>query len=121
MKNKVLIAIAAFIFLIGIIGSLFALLAPKENTVRVISDGKVLYTFDLNIAQDQTFTVPFHGSSNTVEIKDGKIRVKSAQCPDQTCVHSGWLHSSAMPIVCLPNRLVIEFTAGSDEIDAMAE
>ena len=57
---------------------------------------------------------------NTIEIKDGKIRVKSAECPDKTCVHMGWLSSSAMPIVCLPNHLVIRFAASDNDVDAVA-
>lgn len=38
-----------------------------------------------------------------------------ADCPDQVCVHAGWLTDSAAPIVCLPHRLVIrlEQTASS--------
>ena len=60
-------------------------------------------------------------SNPPVEIKDGKIRVSEAECPDKTCVRTGWLSSSAMPIVCLPNHLIIEFEDENSEIDALAE
>ncbi|MDE6103825.1 MAG: NusG domain II-containing protein, partial [Oscillospiraceae bacterium] len=46
-----------------------------------------------------------------------KISVINAECPDQTCVKMGELKSSAAPIVCLPNKLVVKF-AEIDEIDA---
>lgn len=121
MKNKIFIGTVILIFLIGIIWSLFVLLSPSANTVEIVSDGKVLYTLDLSGEEDRTFVIPYGSSSNTVEIKDGKIRVAQAECPDKTCVHSGYLHSSAMPIVCLPNRLVIRFADDSGGVDAIAE
>lgn len=119
-KYKILIGVCALIFALGIVGSAVVMLLPKKNTVNIVRDSKVLYTFDLSKAEDTTFDIDYNGSTNTVEIKDGKIRVLKADCPDNTCVHMGWLSSSAMPIVCLPNHLVIEFAENNSEIDAVA-
>lgn len=121
MKYKILITILAVIFAAGVVGSVMVLIAPKNNSVNIISDGKVVRTVDLTTAQNETFSVEYGGSTNTVEIKDGKIRVQSAECPDKTCVHMGWLKSSAMPIVCLPNHLVIEFVNTDGGVDAITE
>ena len=77
-----------------------------ENIVTVTQNGKLLYTFDLNKEPDQTIEVEYEGRKNIIEIKDGKIRMQSADCPDKVCVNSGWLGS--LPIVCLPNKLIIE-------------
>lgn len=120
-KTTLLIVAAAVIFLVGIIGSLFVLFAPKQSVVNIIQDGKTLMTLRLSEEKDRTFVLPYGDSSNTIEIKDGRIRVKDAQCPDKTCVHTGWLSSSAMPIVCLPNHLVISFADSEGEVDAVAE
>ena len=49
-------------------------------------------------------------------VKDGKIAVTQASCPDHHCMARGFCNSGAQ-IVCLPNRLVIEFL-GDQEIDA---
>ena len=110
----------AAIFAAGVIGSAWVLLSPKKNTVNVISDGKTVRTIDLSTAADEVFTVEYGGKTNTVEIKGGRIRVQSAECPDKTCVHTGWLSSLAMPIVCLPNHLVIRFAASDNDVDAVA-
>ncbi len=121
MKNKILILICVLIFCIGIIGSVFTFFSPKKNTVNIKRDGKTLYSFDLSNTEDRVIEIPYGDSMNTVEIKDGKIRVQSALCPDQTCVNMGWLSSSGMPIVCLPNHLVIEFAdAAGEDVDAVA-
>ena len=121
LKNKIIIIIAALIFAAGVAGSMIILNAPKKNTVIIKSDGKILYTLDLSREPDRTFEIKTDRGENTVEIKDGKIRVLSADCPDKTCVRMGWLESSAMPIVCLPHKLVIEFAENDDGVDAITE
>lgn len=43
-----------------------------------------------------------------IEVKNGKIRVAEAVCPNRTCVHTGWISSPGRVIVCLPNKMIIE-------------
>ena len=119
MKHKIVIAIIAVIFIAGVIGSVIVLTSPAKSTVRILSDGEVIRTVDLNEAEDTTFDVAYGDHVNTVEIKDHRIRVLSADCPDKTCVNMRWLTSSAMPIVCLPHHLVIEFTDSDGGVDAV--
>ena len=122
MKQRVLIAVAAAIFAAGIVGCLLLLFAPSDhNKVLIRRDGEVLYSLDLSKKTNRTFVIPYGGSSNTIEIRDGRIRVMEAECPDKVCVRTGWLSSSAIPIVCLPNHLEISFASGNDDIDAVAE
>ena len=121
MKYKIIGGIIAAVFLIGLIGSALMLTLKPKQAVRIVSDGEVLYTVDLRTAEDDTFTVEYDGHENVVEIKNGRIRVKDADCPDQTCVRMGWLSSSAMPIVCLPHHLVIEFTDDTGDLDALTK
>jgi hypothetical protein len=117
--NKTIAIIIAAIFLLGVIGSVLVLTAAPTTTVRIISDGEVIRTVDLLTAADETFSVTYQGHTNTIEIRDKKIRVLDADCPDHTCVNMGWLSSSSMPIVCLPHHLVIEFAGESDGLDAV--
>ena len=44
-----------------------------------------------------------------MEIKDNKVAVTSATCPDHICMSMGWC-DSGMPIACLPNGLILTFT-----------
>ena len=44
--------------------------------------------------------------------KDG-IHVSGASCPDKICMHTVWKGKGSLPIVCLPNHLVI--TAAPEE------
>lgn len=113
-------ALCALIFLGGIGGMIWNLTRSHGRQVEILQDGKILYTLDLAQAEDQTFTVTYGGRSNEIEIRDHQIRVKAADCPDQICVHMDWLE--AAPIVCLPNRLSIQYVdgEGASGLDAVA-
>lgn len=119
MKHKIVGIIIAVIFALGVAGSILVLTAPKKDAVRILLHGEMLRAVDLSTAQDTTFDIRTDSGVNTVEIRDHRIRVKDADCPDQTCVSMGWLSSSAMPIVCLPHGLVIEFVEDAGDVDAI--
>ena len=87
----------------------YLLLKPTGTWVEIIQDEKVLYTINLSEAKDQVIEVEYEGRKNIIEIKEGTICVKQADCPDHTCVNMGSLSSKALPIVCLPNHLVVRF------------
>ncbi len=120
MKQKVwLFGICAVLLLAGIVGSILVLRRPDTGMVEIVQDGEVLYRLDLAAEEDRILEVEYEGRINRIEIRDHQIHVLEADCPDQVCVDMGWLDSAA-PIVCLPNHLVIQFTEGSDSLDAVA-
>lgn len=89
----------------------------KEAILRV--DGKEIKTFELSEGQE-TYTYTYedaHGDYNVIEVSDGKIRIKEADCGDQICVRQGWASKNGDTRVCLPHKLVIEIQTsdGSDD------
>ena len=88
--------------------------APASGA-RIQLDGE-LYR-NVNLAEDQEFTVFCGNGYNIVTVRDGEIAVTEADCPDQYCVRQGFCHSGVQ-IVCLPHGLVIDFTYDS-EIDGI--
>ena len=115
---KIVYCTAAAVFLSGIAGSVILLSAPSGDSVEVVRNGEVLYSFDMRTAQDQSIRIDYGDSYNIIEISEGKIRVSEAGCPDKTCVKMGWLKSST-PVVCLPNRLEIRFLGESNDVDVV--
>ena len=114
MKNKYWIILLAAVLVISAGASAVFFLPEKEASwAEIRSDGQVNRLVNLKV--DQEFTVPCPGGFNTVTVKDGKIAVTEASCPDHYCMHRGFCNSGAS-IVCLPNKLVIEFV-GEQEID----
>lgn len=93
--------------------SLWYILAPRERTPGYIAElyqeGKLISSISLpDVSEPYTFTVTrTGGGTNEVEVRPGSIGIVSADCPDKLCVHQGFVSDSALPITCLPNRLVI--------------
>lgn len=56
-KQKVLIGICGIVFVIGIVGSAWMFLASLGMRVNIVQDGVVLYTLDINTAQNRTFEI----------------------------------------------------------------
>lgn len=108
-----LLLLAVGIFVISLLLSVWMLRPSDKQMVEIVSDGQVLYTIDLSDTEDREIVIPYsegtYKSSNTIQIKDGTIRVQDALCPDRTCVKMGKLTSESLPIVCLPNHLTIRF------------
>ena len=90
------------------------LLWPMEpaRTAVITSDGRLIATVDLT--QDRVLTVETpDGGSNEITVRDGEIAVTAATCPDGHCMNRGFCHNG-LPIVCLPNGLVITFSEASE-------
>lgn len=117
MKTKAWILLIAALFAACLLLSICFLL-PGEAAAfaQVWSDGQLLYTLDLG--KDQSLTVNAQGGCNEITVRDGKIAVTQANCPDGYCMDRGWC-SGGTQIVCLPNRLVIRFT-GQQPIDGIS-
>ena len=111
MRNrKILFAVSA-VFLVSVCLSVFILMPSEQQTVEIVQDGAVLYTFDLRRAEDREIRIASaDGGYNLIVINSGTICISEADCPDQTCVRSGKLKSGYLPIVCLPHRLIVRFT-----------
>lgn len=117
MKTKSWIILFAVILVVFGALSVF-LLMPKEAATHaeITSQGKLLKTVDLRIDQEFEVTTE-NGGHNVITVKDGKIAVTEANCPDHYCMERGYCNSGTQ-IVCLPNRLVIRFL-GEQAIDAV--
>lgn len=111
MKTKYWIIAFAVLAAVCIFFSLPLLSQEQARFARITSNGEVVKTVDLMV--DQEFTV---NDKNTVTVQDGKIAVTWADCPDHYCMKRGFC-SGGTDIVCLPNRLVIEFV-GEQTVDA---
>ena len=107
----------------GLIAALLLLwnLLPGSggNTVGVYQDGDLVKTIYLpHTGETETFELSGVAGGNTIEVSKDGVRVVSAGCPDQVCVLHGPLRRTGGPIVCLPNRLVVQFSTPS-ELDAL--
>ena len=117
MKTKYWIAALALLLIISSAAGIYLMNTNQTAAfAHITSDGEVIKTVSLHMDQAFTVTAP-NGGENTITVRDGKIAVTEATCPDHYCMQRGYCSGGAQ-IVCLPNRLVIEFLA-EQEIDGM--
>ncbi len=118
MKTKIWIILIAAILAVSAALCLLLLFGQSPAASAQIKSGdKVVATLDLSVDQELVVTTP-DGHSNTVTVRDGKISVTEADCPDHYCMQRGF-RNHGTPIVCLPNKLVIIFLQEA-EIDGLA-
>ena len=111
MKTKFWIAVIAAVVAVCAGLSAFYFLGGEEASAAcVLSGGELVCVLDLGT--DTVFTVEHDGGTNEITVRDGRIAVTAADCPDHYCMDMGF-RSGGAPIVCLPNSLVIEFTGDS--------
>ena len=110
---------------LAVLLALWAILRPAQGpydhpVARITLDGEVVEEIDLAaLGEKKTFTLTgSSGLTNTIVAENGTIRVDRADCPDQICVHQGAISDGTVPIVCLPNKLIIEVLGGGDDLDA---
>ncbi len=111
MKKKevlLILGIVAAAVLLGIGLMLFK--SNDGESIRITVDGKEYGTWKLD--EDQTIEIK---DTNVCEIKDGKVRMIRATCPDHLCMEQAPVDENGGMIVCLPNKVIIEGTntAGS--------
>ncbi|MGN0655158.1 MAG: NusG domain II-containing protein [Ruminiclostridium sp.] len=79
----------------------------QEKTACIYSYGVLIKAIPLSGAGDCEFTVNCSEGYNLIKIENGRICVKEADCPDKTCVKTGFTDSSFKPVICMPHRLEI--------------
>ena len=107
MKTRTWILLLAALLVLCLGLSVFLLRPREADLAEISSQGRVLKTVDLHLDQEFTVTTP-EGGSNVITVRDGKIAVTQASCPDHYCMDRGF-RGGGTQIVCLPNRLVIRF------------
>ncbi len=101
--------VLVLIVLLAIVFSASYYLRSKPNSqVYIYKDNRLVGVYSLK--NDKIINIDSH---NSVEIKKGKVRMKYTDCPDALCVKQGFTNS--MPIICLPNKVVIEIRNNGEQ------
>lgn len=113
--NLILVLAIAAIACVGLVATrLMGANTNADTATVVIRDGEQ-NVYELPLSQNTTKSVTTDLGTNLIEIKDGRAHVEKADCPNQDCVHQGWIDAAGQQIVCLPHKLTV------DIVDASAE
>ena len=83
MKKKDMILIAA-VLAISLISFAAIKMTQKEGKEVIVTvEGKEVYK--TSIKKDQIYQIPEENGTNVMQIKDGKVTMKEADCKDQIC------------------------------------
>lgn len=102
-----LLALAAFL--------IFKLSAKEGSTVSITVGGEVYKTVPLdNDAVIEVVTGENGEYVNTVTVKDGKVFVSYANCPDGICENHRPIKYRGESIACLPHKLAVTVDGGEE-------
>ena len=121
--------VLAILFIL-FMASILSLLIIRANNLSDLSDtavaniyhnGECIRSISLSEVEAE-YTLQIDGNlTNIITVGRGRICVSDATCPDHVCVRQGWITNGVVPIVCLPNNLVIQIDgAPKTDIDAIA-
>lgn len=88
-----------------------------EEEVRycllLYSDGSVSYQW-YGTKPDLTALVPGKDAYNLLAVSGGRVWMEAADCRDQICVNHRPITGGGENIICLPHKLVVEMTGGTE-------
>ena len=122
MKTRTWILLFAAAILICAVSAAFLMnRAPAGDKIGVYQDGEELYIIDLrDVSESYEIELKSDRGVNVLCIEPDGAYIRSADCPDQICVHHEKLTKSAgTPIICLPNRVVVKWIGGGSAADAV--
>lgn len=124
-ENKKAAVIVSVVLFVLASASLLYLLIPHfqgesskasgDYVAEIYRGGRLLYRIPLReIHENRTLVIEGEdGCRNEIEIRPDGIGVISADCPDKLCVRQGFINNDRLPVVCLPNRLIIRLCLDS--------
>ena len=118
LKKRDILVVILLLFLS--IGMAFFVQKIKSNEngnyLRVELNGKEYGRYPLD--KDKTFKIKIDEDEyNIVEIKNGKVKMREANCRDLICTHMPSIEKIGETIVCLPHRLILEIISSDDKKD----
>lgn len=112
-SDKFWFAILGGIIVVSLITALLLSRAPA-NLAYIRLNGELIRIIDLSAVTDPySLTIECGSGYNVISVRHGSICIADADCPDGLCVRQGWSSGGAIPLVCLPHRLVISTESNS--------
>ena len=78
---------------------------------------KVVGTYDLSQTRELHIKGPL--GESVIVIDNGQARFKQSPCPNQYCVHQGWLSRAGQVAICLPNQISLQLLGEKNNYDSL--
>lgn len=104
---------------VALVIGLFSTLWHGEHAAKLqIRRGDTIYA-TLSLDQERTLDIPGPLGNSRIVIHHGQVRFESSPCPNQYCVHQGWLSRSGQVAICLPNQVSLELLGSKKLYDSL--
>ncbi len=120
-RNLILAIVTALLLTLGVIGCIAVMHSGRGCVAVIRQNGREVQRIDLS-AVTKPYTMTLHGENgeeNIILVEHGAISIQSASCPDKLCVKRGKLSTNGIPLVCLPNHIIIEIVDDTSQIDVV--
>lgn len=122
MKNKKnIIAILILLFIIIICAISFSYIKNRNkdgSIANIYLDGNLYKSIDLSEVKESYEIEINNDHTNIIKVESNGISIVEADCPDKVCINTGVIRNGSLPIICLPNKVVIKIENNEkDEFD----
>ena len=107
------IILISTVLLVAILGILLVFLLRKEGAYAIVTrNGEEIGRYSL--AEDRVVELSDGTHYNRLVIKDGKVSIDLANCPDKLCASMRAARYRGETVVCLPHGIVVTVFAADD-------
>lgn len=121
--NKVKLIFISIVLVLTFVCSIFLycinMHSSKGVQAAVYVAGEIYSVIDLS--EDglyKKYTIETEFGNNVIYVSEDGICVIEADCPDKTCINTGYSDNPAKPIICMPHRL--EIVISGESVDGIA-
>jgi len=113
MKRRDWILIGGILLAALVMFAAMRLGTKPGGSVVVRVNGEI--TDEFSLSDEGTYSL--NGGTNILHIEGGEAWLLEADCPDHLCVRQGKVRRTGEVITCLPNKLTVTVSGGSDSVD----
>lgn len=117
-KNIIAMLILLFISIICAISFYYIKNSNKDGSIaNIYLDGKLYKSIDLSEVKE-SYEIEINDDkdhANIIKVEPNGISIVEADCPDKVCINTGVIRDGSLPIICLPNKVVIKIESNEKD------
>ncbi len=110
------LVIAVSIVAVIVLFQQFWSFAPASQ-LKIRQGSTVVGIYDLSQTRELHIKGPI--GESIIVINNGQARFKQSPCPNQYCVHQGWLSHAGQVAICLPNQVSLQLLDAKNTYDSL--
>ena len=117
-KGDVLVILTVLILEAALVVVFFAS-SSKGGSMVIELNNELVYNFSFLGNDVKVFEIQGNVGKVVVIVENGRARFSEAECPDRTCVKTGWISRTGQAAACIPNGILIRIEDGDGGPDVV--